>query len=189
MESWATKGLFFYNMETGEIREHANKTLAHLYSLCWSPDGNYLTATVLGGDGFRHTDVGIEINSTKYFQLNITGCRPEFSPEGDTIGWGKTDREFDIAKIYMNRKIPVSEKDKIPFLQVAEGYKVYHLDWSPDGRYIAFSYGNGEGQQHVGGTARGWEYLHCGDCDRKMDLCNKRRKPEQGTGLGSGRRY
>lgn len=155
MDSWSTKGLYFYNMETGEIREHANKTLQHLYALGWSPDGKYITATVLGGMGFRHTNIGIDVNSSRYFRLNVTGCRPEFSPDGRYIGWGRTDYEFDIAKINMDRPVPVADRDKVPFLSVIKGYEVYHLDWSPDGKYIAFSFGP-DGDQHVGGTARGW---------------------------------
>ncbi len=155
MESWSTKGLFFYEMATGQIREHANKKLEHLYSLCWSPDGKYITATVLGGMGFKHTDIGIEVNGSRYFKLNIVGCRPEFSPDGSMIGWGKSDCEFYIAKINMSRPVPVADKDKIPFLSVSKGYEVYHLDWSPDGKYIAFSFGP-DGDQHVGGTAKGW---------------------------------
>jgi Tol biopolymer transport system component len=155
LDSWSTKGLFIYNMETGQVREHANKTLEHLYSLSWSPDGKYITATVLGGMGLKHTNIGIEVNSSRYFKLNVTGCRPEFSPDGSRIGWGRTDYEFNIAKINMNRSVPVLDKDKINFLQVQKGYEVYHLDWSPDGKYIAFSFGP-DGEQHVGGTAKGW---------------------------------
>jgi len=155
MDSWSTKGLFIYNMETGEVREHANKTLEHLYALSWSPDGKYITATVLGGMGFKHSNIGIEVNSSRYFKLNVTGCRPEFSCDGTSIGWGRTDFEFTIAKVNMNKTVPVAEKDKIPFLQVTKGYEVYHLDWSPDGKYIAFSFGP-DGEQHVGGTAKGW---------------------------------
>lgn len=41
-----TKGLFFYDFATGERREHPNKDLYHIYSLCWSPDGKWFLATV-----------------------------------------------------------------------------------------------------------------------------------------------
>jgi len=155
IDSWSTKGLFIYNMATGEIREHDNKKLEHLYALGWSPDGKYITATVLGGMGFRHTNIGIEVNGTRYFRLNVVGCRPEFSPDGAMIGWGRSDREFCIAKINMNRPVPVLAKDIKSFLHVIKGYEVYHLDWSPDGKYIAFAFGP-DGDQHVGGTAKGW---------------------------------
>ncbi len=155
MESWSTKGLYFYDTATGQVREHSNKTLEHLYALGWSPDGKYITATVLGGMGIKHTNIGIEVNGTRYFRLNLTGCRPEFSPDGRCIGLGRTDSEFTIAKINMDRKVPVADKDKTAFLSVTKGYEVYHLDWSPDGKYIAFSFGP-DGDQHVGGTAIGW---------------------------------
>lgn len=155
MDSWSTKGLYLYDMTTGKVREHANKTLEHLYALGWSPDGKYITATVLGGMGYRHTNVGIEVNSSRYFKLNVTGCRPEFSFDGKYLGWGRTDSEFTIAKVFMDRNVPVSDKDKVPFLSVTKGYEVYHLDWSPDGKYIAFSFGP-DGDQLVGGTAKGW---------------------------------
>ena len=39
---FATKGLFIYDLETGQTREHVNKTLHHLYTLNWSPDGKYI---------------------------------------------------------------------------------------------------------------------------------------------------
>jgi len=154
-ESWATKGLFFYDMQSGQVTEHANKKLEHLYNLCWSPGGKYITATVLGGMGFRHTDIAIEAWGSKYFQLGIVGCRPEFSPDGKKIGWGQSDRDFRIAKIDFSRRPPVSQKDIVGIIQVTKGYEVYHLDWSPDGRYIAFSCGP-DGEQAVGGMAPGW---------------------------------
>ncbi len=155
LESWSTKGLFIYDTVTGETREHANKTLVHLYNLCWSPDGRHITATVLGGMGYRHTNIGIDVNGTRYFRLNVVGCRPEFSPDGKMIGWGRSDREFHLAKINIGKAVPVAEKDKFSFLQVTKGYEVYHLDWSPDGKYIAFAFGP-DGEQNVGGTAIGW---------------------------------
>jgi len=156
LESWSTKGLFIYDTTTGALREHANRTLEHMYNLCWSPDGKFITATVLGGMGYKHTNIGIDINGTRYFKLNVVGCRPEFSPDGKMVGWGKSDTEFDMAKINMDRAVPVAEKDKFPFLSVTKGYEVYHLDWSPDGKYIAFACGP-DGEQNVGGTAKGWD--------------------------------
>ena len=93
MESWATKGLYIYDTENKTVRKHPNNRLEHLYNLSWSPDGKYITATVLGGMGYRHTDVAIEANGRKYFRLGITGCRPEFSPDGKRLAWGSSSKE------------------------------------------------------------------------------------------------
>jgi len=157
ISSWATKGLYFYDMLTGEITEHQNKSLEHLYALEWSPDGKYILATVLGGMGFRHTNIAVEFRGTKFFQLNITGCRPRFSPDRTMVGWGRSDHQFNIAKIDLNKRPPVKDNDKINFLQVEKGTKIYYLNWSPDGKYVVFSSGPAEGEQHVGGTAKGWD--------------------------------
>ncbi len=156
IESWATKGLFIYNVATGDVYVHKNKKLEHLYALAWSPDGKYITATVLGGMGFKHTDLAIDAWGTGYFKLGIVGCRPEFNPDGTMIGWGQSDSEFRIAKINFSKRPPVAEKDKTTILKVEKGYEIYHLDWSPDGKYIAFAYGP-TGDQAVGGLAKGWD--------------------------------
>jgi Tol biopolymer transport system component len=143
-------------MQNGQVTEHAIKELEHMYNLCWSPDGKYIIATVLGGMGYRHTSIAIEAWGRKYFQLGITGCRPEFSPDGKRIGWGQSDRDFRIAEIDLSKRPPVRQKDIACIIQVTKGYEVYHLDWSPDGKYIAFSCGP-DGEQAVGGMAQGWD--------------------------------
>jgi Tol biopolymer transport system component len=48
IKDYATKGLFFYDIETGKHTEHPNKNLRHLYNICWSPDGNWLRPRNLG---------------------------------------------------------------------------------------------------------------------------------------------
>ena len=108
MESWATKGLYFYDTYTGETQKHPNDKLEHLYNLSYVPDGKYLTATVLGGMGFRHTNIAIDLNSNDFFKLGITGCRPEFTPDSKKIVWGRSDTEFKTAKIDLKRRPPVA---------------------------------------------------------------------------------
>jgi len=41
VKDFATKELVFYDVETGKHREHPNRSLHHLYNICWSPDGNH----------------------------------------------------------------------------------------------------------------------------------------------------
>ena len=156
MESWATKGLYFYDSYSGDIKAHPNDKIEHLYNLCYAPGGKYLTATVLGGMGFKHTNIAIDLNSYDYFELGIVGCRPEFSPDGKKIVWGRSDILFQIADINLKNRPPVSYEDIKSFIRVEKGFEVYHADWSPDGKYIAFAYGP-EGDQAVGGMVPGWD--------------------------------
>lgn len=156
IESWATKGLYFYDTYTGNITAHPNEKIEHLYNLCYAPEGEYLTATVLGGMGFRHTNIAINLKNRQFFQLGIIGCRPEFSPDGKKIIWGRSDSLFNIADIDLKRRPPVLNKGIKSFIKVEKGFEIYHADWSPDGKYIAFAYGP-DGDQAVGGMAPGWD--------------------------------
>lgn len=155
LESWATKGLYIYDIKTEESKAHPNRKLSHLYSLSSSPDGKYITATVLGAMGYKHTNIAIEVNTKKYFKIGIIGCRPEFSPDGRLLAWGRSDTEFQIAKINLKKRPPVRYKDIKTFIRIKKGYEIYHLDWSPDGKYMVFAYGP-EGEQAVGGKSPGW---------------------------------
>src|ERR1043166_923306 len=55
---FATKGLFIYDLKTGKTREHVNKSLHHLYTLNWSPDGRWFLATVPARMGSTHATLG-----------------------------------------------------------------------------------------------------------------------------------
>ncbi len=157
IKDFATKGLFFYDIETRKHREHPNKSLHHLYNICWSPDGNWFLATVHGGMGFKHANLTFRANGTKVFDLTkygVTGCRPDCSLDGKKITWGLSDWVLCVGNIDLASAAP-RVTDVRRAIKCGKEYEVYHSDFSPDGRYIAFSYGP-KATEQVGGKAPGW---------------------------------
>ncbi|MHC4507582.1 MAG: TolB family protein [Planctomycetota bacterium] len=156
---YATAELLFYDLRTGQHRAHPNRNLHHLYAICWSPDGNWFLAAVHGGMGYSDTILALEADGTRVFDLErwgVRGCRPDFSRDGKRITWGETDWDLCVADIDFTSGEPrVGNVRKI--VECLRTSKVYHVDFSPDGRYIVFSYGPSAGGQQVGGLARGWD--------------------------------
>lgn len=148
----SNEGLAIYDLATQTTRDHPEGGLRMLYNLTWSPDGDWFVATSRRGRRgnvlFRADDTGIQ-------SLSISGCRPDISPDGSSIAWGRTDHELRIGTFY-----PTARGDNVvdqrPVVVVDRSDKVYHVDWSPDGRYLAFSYGPARGGQGVGQRAAGW---------------------------------
>jgi WD40 repeat protein len=101
INDYATRGVYLYDLKTGQSRPHPGEAkLHHLYNLCWSPDGKWFIATVHGGMGFDHailtfpaTGVSTldDVKITDLSPCQVTGCRPDFSPDGNMVTWGKTD--------------------------------------------------------------------------------------------------
>ena len=153
----ATGGLFFYDIDTGKHRRHPNRELHHIYAICWSPDGNWFLATVHGGMGFKHAILAFEADGTRIFDLTkygVTGCRPELTLDGDRITWNLSDWDLCTGNIDLTSGAPrVSDARRV--LKCRKEYKAYHTDFSPDGRYVAFSHGP-KGNAMVGGKAPGW---------------------------------
>ncbi len=157
-EPYATSELTIYNIETKEYKIHPNHTLEHLYAICWTPDGNWFLAAVGGGMGISDTIIAFEANGTKVYDLmefNVNGCRPDISADGKKLFWGHTDWELCTADIDLSGEQPKVSNIKTLFT-CAKNMKLYHIDVSPDGQYVAFSYGPFSGGQQVGGFARGW---------------------------------
>jgi len=155
---FATKGVYFYDLKTGKTTEHPNGAhLLHLYNLCWSPDGKWFLATVHGGMGFDHADLAFPVDGTEIFDLTkfgVTGCRPDFAPDGKQITWGKTDWDLFIADFDASSGTPkVTGVHQI--VKCDKEHETYHTDYSPDGKYVAFSYGP-EADEMGGGLAPGW---------------------------------
>ena len=159
-EDFATKGIGIYDLATGWRTDHPNKDLFHLYNLCWSPDGNWFVATVHAGMGYKHAILAVEAAGTKVFDLEIPGCRPDFSPDGRKIAWGASDWDLYIGDLDL-----ASAKPKVTHgravVRSAKPMKIYHVDWSPDGKYVAFSRGPerkslGQAPEIIGIKARDW---------------------------------
>ena len=151
---YATKGIVFYDLETGRHKDHPNRNIEHLYNPCWSKNGRWIVSTVHAGMGYKHTILAIEIDSDKVVDLKIDGCRPDLSPDGSKIAWGKTDHVMAIGDISLDSERPTVTN--IRDLVNEEPAHVYHIDWSPDGRYLSFSHGPGGKFQADGpGTNRG----------------------------------
>jgi len=155
--AYATKGLFFYDLQTAKHQPHPNPNLHHLYTLSWSADGNWFVAIVTGGMGLDHTIVAFEAHGNGVFELakyGIDGCRPDLSADGKKITWGQTDWDLYVADIDLSLAVP-RVGDIRGVVKCAKENCVSHTDLSPDGRYIAFGYGPAV-DYSVGVKAPGW---------------------------------
>jgi len=155
--SWSNNGLEIYNVQTQEIKQHPNSGLRMLFNLGWSPDGKWFVATSRGGRG---SNISFKADDATEAVLSIHGCRPDISPDGGRIAWGRSDWDLDIGTLDLNSSgNNVSEAKAV--VACDRGFKVYHVDWSPDGRYLTFSYGPSRGDQAVGRKAAGWNICVC----------------------------
>jgi Tol biopolymer transport system component len=155
---YATEGLMFYHLEGDWQSPHVNTELHHLYAICWSPDGKWFVAAVQGGMGYSDTIIAFEAFGKKDFDLakwGVKGCRPDLSLDGTRMVWGETDWNLRTGDIDLTGPEPKVTNVR-DILRCAQKYKVYHVDLSPDGKYITFSYGPFSGGQQVGGMAEGW---------------------------------
>lgn len=158
---YATKGIFFYDPVTGEQRQHPNRELYHLYNQCWSPDGKWFISTVHAGMGYRHAILAIEAEGQGIHNLEIPGCRPDISPDGKRVAWGASDWVLRVGDLDFSGPKPkvVNVRDVVTSTRPNE---IYHVDWSPDGKYLAFSRGPkakvmGRIPEIVGVRAKGWD--------------------------------
>lgn len=136
-----TKGIFIYDLETGETTPHPNNDkIEHLYTLNWSPDGKWFVATVHGGMGFKHAIIAVEAGGHRVVDLKLKGCRPDLSPDGSRVCWVHGDHAVGVAEMDWTGDEPRARNIR-NVMEVKKPMETYHPDWSPDGRFIAFSYG------------------------------------------------
>jgi Tol biopolymer transport system component len=135
-----TKGMSFYDLATGKVEPHPNSSnLHHLYNPSWSPNGKWIAATVHAGMGVGHAILLIEAHGDKIINLKIPGCRPCISPDGKQIAWGAGDHEIAAATLDLDSDQPAITDWRLRIKDHTN--EIYHVDWSPDSRFLSFSRG------------------------------------------------
>ena len=135
-----TKGMSFYDLNTGKIEAHLNSTnLHHLYNPCFAPNGKWVVATVHAGMGVDHGILLIATHGTNIINLKIPGCRPCLSPDGKQLAWGSGDHEIDVAPIDLDSDSPAVGSRRLRIQDKTN--ETYHVDWSPDSRFLSLSRG------------------------------------------------
>ena len=137
---YSTKGMSFYDLATGKVEPHPNSTnLFHLYNPSFAPNGKWIVSTVHAGMGFGHAILAIEANGNRIIDLKIPGCRPCVSPDGKQLAWGSGDHEVVLAPIDLDSDSPAVGKWRL--LIQDKTNETYHVDWSPDSRFVSLDFG------------------------------------------------
>lgn len=162
LRDYASKGVSGVDLATRQVRPHPNPEIHHLYNICCTADGKWFVATVHAGMGFSHAILAIEARGKRVVNLQIPGCRPDLSPDGKRIAWGASDFTICVADLDFSGPEPkvVNRRDAI---QSEKPIEAYHVDWSPDGKYLTFSRGPqqkkklGAAPEMIGAQAEGWD--------------------------------
>jgi Tol biopolymer transport system component len=178
-----TKGLEFYDVVTGKRRPHPNDKLHHLYNPSFSADGKWIVSTVHAGMGFDHAIIVFPVDGIEVYNLGIHGCRPCMHPSQSKIAWGEDDHTIVLADLDFEEGKPKIGKELLRVIVSDKERKIYHADWSPDGKFVSVSSGpKGEGDpkkkfthqsacEIVGVHAKGWDiYAVPVDAGGKVDL-------------------
>jgi TolB protein len=155
IQDFATKGLFIYDLKTGRVREHPNAKIYHLWCLNWSRDGNWFVASVHGGMDYGHAIIALEAAGQQSFDLHCGGCRPDLSPDGKQIAWGNGECAIGTADLDLSALPPKTSAQR-NVVENKDPLYTYQAHWSPDSRYLAFTYGPKLVGKPRRGISEGW---------------------------------
>lgn len=133
-------GLFAHAIRTDKFKELSGGKLRHGYVPCWSPIGDWIVMTVHEYAKLEHAIIAFELSSRRMYvlkQSGIHGCRPDISWDGKRICWNANDVQIGVARFdpWFIGELPVRSIAQAP----PPRGSVYYADWSPDGRYVAYS--------------------------------------------------
>lgn len=145
-------GMAYYDLASGKTTPHPNSANLHqTYNPSFSPNSKWIATTVHAGMNIGHAIILIEAQGKRIVKLDIPGCRPCLSPDGKQIAWGAGDHELAVAPLDLESDNPKIGPWRLRIKDSAN--KLYHVDWSPDGKFLAFSRGpEGEGDVKKPGT-------------------------------------
>ena len=166
--------MYFYNVVNKELTQHPKQDLAGLLSPCWTPDGKWIISSVMGGMGFSHSICAIEAHGQRVVELRrsnseadcIYQCRPDVSPNGNWVAWGKEDCEdfmwLEVADLVEYNEGSPKVANRHYVVELAYPLEIYHVEWSPDSGFIAYSVGRRGTRMEpahyvVGNKAKGWD--------------------------------
>ncbi|HOZ49149.1 MAG TPA: hypothetical protein PLO37_22440 [Candidatus Hydrogenedentes bacterium] len=174
-DPYANGGLYFHDVATREVKQHPKTDMAGLLNPCWAPDGNWIIASAIRAMGFNESIVAVEVHGTRVIELmrscsdaaDLHQCRPDIAPSGKQVAWGTGNTRhkdyfyIEVADIDLTVSEPKVSNRRKP-LRVVFPQQTYHVEWSPDSRYIAYSQGGmGSRMQGanytIGRQAEGWD--------------------------------
>jgi hypothetical protein len=113
--------------------------------------------------GYTHNVIAIEADGVRVVDLGLDGCRPDVSPDGTRIAWGRTDFTIAVGDLDLGPSGPAVTNVRT-VVESRDPIETYHVDWSPDSRFLAFSYGPKSSDKNLHGLlpefsgveAKGW---------------------------------
>lgn len=147
-----TRDLLIYDLKAQQMKSVRRGLFTGIFALTWSPDGQWFMFAQRGMKRFGYQLLLTDTEGQHIYSIKNYGCRPDFSPDGSRVAWNTSDEEIavgrlDLTALTPDRRDPLTITDLRLVAKVDRG-KAYYVDWSPDGRYLAYARGHAANPGH-----------------------------------------